>query len=70
MNKIQLDYMTNKNQFMKNIIGLAILALAFGCGGAKINQSVGLANGTNGSGVIAKRGKPLKCVSWLIGGGN
>lgn len=45
--------MTNKNQLMKNIIGLAILAITFGCGSAKINKSVGLANGTNGSGVIA-----------------
>tara|TARA_R110002050_G_scaffold65841_11_gene142316 strand:- start:18085 stop:19137 length:1053 start_codon:yes stop_codon:yes gene_type:complete len=46
--------MTNKNQFMKNIIGLAILSIALGCGGAKIDESVGSATGTNGSGAIAK----------------
>ena len=53
VNKIQFVYMTNKNQFMKNIIGLAILSIALGCGAAKIDESVGLAKGTNGSGAVA-----------------
>ncbi|MCK0191218.1 M28 family peptidase [Arenibacter sp. F20364] len=39
---------------MRNIISLALLSVALGCGGAKIDESVGLAHGTNGSGVIAK----------------
>ena len=46
--------MTYKNQFMKNIIGLAILSIALGCGSAKIDESVGQASGTNGSDVMAK----------------
>ncbi|SMG39111.1 Peptidase family M28 [Arenibacter troitsensis] len=46
--------MTSKNQFMKNIIGVAILSIALGCGGAKLNESVGQAKGTNDSGVLVK----------------
>ncbi|WP_085499623.1 M28 family metallopeptidase [Arenibacter troitsensis] len=39
---------------MKNIIGVAILSIALGCGGAKLNESVGQAKGTNDSGVLVK----------------
>ena len=46
--------MGNKNQFMKNILGLAILAMALGCGSAKIDESTGLPKGTIGSSSIAK----------------
>ena len=46
--------MTSKNQFMKNIIGVAILSIALGCGGAKLNESVGQAKGANDSGVLVK----------------
>ena len=46
--------MTSKNQFMKNIIGVAILSIALGCGGAKLNESVGQAKGANDSSVLVK----------------
>ncbi len=38
---------------MKSIIYLAILSIVFGCGGAKINQTVRLADRSNASGIIA-----------------
>lgn len=39
---------------MKNIIGVAILSIALGCGGAKLNESVGQAKGANDSSVMVK----------------
>lgn len=46
--------MTSKNQFIKNIIGVAILSIVLGCGGAKLNESVGQAKGANDSSVMVK----------------
>lgn len=38
---------------MKNLIFLAVLSLIVGCGGAKINETVRLTNGANGSSTIS-----------------
>ena len=39
---------------MKNIIGVAILSIALGCGGAKLNESDGQAKGANDSSVMVQ----------------